>query len=158
MSMIVDPKIRVLFVCTGNICRSPMAEAVFQHLVNLAGLPDRFEISSAATSVWEIGEPVHPGTRLVLRNHHISISPSKRAVQITPSDYQNYDYILAMDMENMNSLRRSGKVQRLMDFAPTGTRLDVPDPYYTGDFETVYEMISSACQSLLVQICAKEKI
>ncbi len=153
--MVSAKKIRVIFVCMGNICRSPMAEAVFQHLIDAEGLQNNFEISSAATSSWEIGEPVHPGTRLVLRNHGVKVSPQKRAVQIKPIDYDYFDYILAMDTENLSAMRKSDKVQRLMSYAPHGTPPDVPDPYYTGDFETVYTMIESACQNLLEHIREK---
>jgi protein-tyrosine phosphatase len=147
--MIAQTKTRVLFVCTGNICRSPMAEAVFLHLVDGAGLSDRFEINSAATTSWEVGERPHPGTQLVLRNHQVPLSPSKRAVQITTRDYQYYDYILVMDGENIRHTRPSDKVKRLMEFAPPGNPLDVPDPYYTGDFDYVYTIIESACQGFL---------
>lgn len=145
-------KIRVLFVCMGNICRSPMAEAIFQKMVEDAGLCDHFEISSAATSTWEIGEPVHPGTRLILRNNQIPVSPHKRARQITPADYQHYDYILAMDGENIRAMRRDPKVQKLMDYGTNGYPHDVPDPYYTGDFETVFDMVNDACGGLLQHI------
>jgi protein-tyrosine phosphatase len=129
-----------------------MAEAIFQHLVNQSGFNHRFEIASAATSTWEIGEPVHPGTRLVLRNNDIPVSPQKRARQIAAADYQSYDYILAMDGENLRAMRREPNVQRLMDFGSKAYSRDVPDPYYTGDFDTVFDMLTNACQGLLTHI------
>jgi protein-tyrosine phosphatase len=135
-----------------------MAEAVFQYLVNQANLQAKFEIASAATSTWEVGEPPHPGTRLILRNHSIPISSQKRAVQISPHDYTHYDYILAMDSENLSALRRDRKVRRLMDFASPQFSRDVPDPYYTGDFDTVFVMVSDACTGLLAHICQEANL
>jgi protein-tyrosine phosphatase len=132
-----------------------MAEAVFQHLVDKAGLQNRFEISSAATSSWELGNPVHPGTRLALRNRNIPVSPRKHSIQIKPTDYDYFDYILVMDSDNLAAMRKSVKVQKLMNFAPPGTPRDVPDPYYTGDFDTVYAMIESACKNFLGYIREK---
>jgi protein-tyrosine phosphatase len=140
---------RILFVCTGNICRSPMAEFVFRHLVSQAGLADRFEIASAATSSWEIGEPVHPGTQAVLRKHQIKLDPRKRARQATPDDYMRYDHILAMDTYNLRLMPNLEKITRLTRFAPPGSREDVPDPYYTGDFDFTYDLIYASCEGFL---------
>ncbi len=156
--METDPKIRVLFVCLGNICRSPMAEAVFAHLVKQAGLDGRFEIRSAATSHWEVGNPPHPGTRAVLQQHGIPIDPAKRAVQVRRGELEQVDYLVAMDYENLVDLRRlsngTAHAHRLMDFAGPGYPADVPDPYYTGEFEYVYELVEAGCKGLMESIKA----
>lgn len=128
------------------------------HMIDQEGLSSRFFVSSAATSSWEIGEPPHPGTQKVLRQHAIPLAPEKRAVQITPDDYTKYDYILAMDSYNLRFMQKAPNVHRLTDFAPPGSPLDVPDPYYTGDFESVYNLIESACFRLLDTIREKEQI
>jgi protein-tyrosine phosphatase len=145
--------IRVLFVCLGNICRSPMAEAIFRHLVDDAGLPNRFEIASAGTSDWETGERPHRGTQGILQSNGVKLLPDKRARQVTRHDLENYEYIIAMDWTNMRDLSRYGvEVRRLMEFAPPGSPLDVPDPYYTHNFDSVYAMILSGCRGLLAYI------
>jgi protein-tyrosine phosphatase len=156
-----SPKtIRVLFVCLGNICRSPMAEAIFQKLVEDAGLEDRFEIASAATSHWEIGSPPHPGTQAVLRKHNIRVRADKRAVQISAADLYYYDYVVAMDSENLADLSAFGqkKVYRLLDFAPQGSPRDVPDPYYTRNFDYVYQLVEAGCAGLLAHIRQQENL
>lgn len=151
-----NPIIRVLFVCLGNICRSPMAEAVFKHLVSEAGLAERFEISSAATSMWETGEPPHPGTRAILQQNNIPLDPAKRSVQLRRSDLARVDYLIAMDYENVVDLRRlsngTARVYRLMEFAGPGYPPDVPDPYYDGNFVYVYSLVQAGCKGLLSAI------
>lgn len=152
--------IRVLFVCLGNICRSPMAEAVFKHLVREAGLAGRFEIRSAATSTWEVGNPPHPATRAVLQQHAIALDPAKRSVQVRRADLAQVDYLIAMDYENMVDLRRLSNgtmpVYRLMEFAGPEHPADVPDPYYDGNFEYVYGLIRAGCEGLLERIRAND--
>ena len=144
-------KNRVMFVCMGNICRSPMAEFVFRDLVKKAGAEDRFVIASAATSNEELGNPPHPGTRAELAKHGISCQ-GKRAVRLKASDYDNYDLFLGMDRWNIQSMKRlfsgdpEGKVHLLKEYSTGG---EVDDPWYTGDFQTTYEDVSLACENLL---------
>ena len=115
-----------------------MAEAIFRHLVKEAGLEDRFEIASAGTSDWEVGERPHRGTRQILETHGIPIAADKRARQIAPKDLETYEYVIAMDWENLRDLSSNGAyVRRLMEFAPPGRPLDVPDPWYHGNFDAV---------------------
>lgn len=145
----------MLFVCHGNICRSPMAEFVMKKLVRDRGLGRDFEIASAATSREEIGNPVYPPARRKLSEHGISCS-GKTAVQITSADYRRYDCIILMDSNNRRNLRRiipddpEGKVHMLMDF--TDRPRDVADPWYTGDFERTWQDISEGCAALLEHI------
>ncbi len=145
-------KHKILFVCHGNICRSPMAEFVMKYLVKEAGLEDQFEIASAATSTEEIGNPVYPPARRKLEEHGISCE-GKRARVITRDDYHYYDQIVVMDSENIQSLRwlfgkdKDPKVKLLMDY--TDHPGEVADPWYTGDFEATWQDVSEGCKSLL---------
>jgi protein-tyrosine phosphatase len=155
-----DPKIiYVLFVCLGNICRSPMAEAVFRHLVAQAGLADRIAADSAGTGAWHLGQPPHHGTRRVLRERGIDYS--HRARMVAPEDFTRFDYLVALDGENLADLRalaRGGhaKIVRLLDYAPGARTRDVPDPYYTGGFDAVYDLVEQGCRGLLERIIAEQ--
>lgn len=151
--------IRVLFVCSGNICRSPMAEAVFRHLVTQAGLARCFEIASAGTDGWHVGESPHRGTQAVLAKHQIPLRSDKRAQRVNPADLSRYDYIIAMDAENLASLGRYGRpAQRLLEFVPGSALSDVPDPYYLNNFDEVYRLVTTGCQGLLAYIRQKERL
>ena len=147
--------IKILFVCHGNICRSPMAEFVLKDMVKKRGLENEFYIASAATSTEEIGNPVHHGTRSRLAKEGISVA-GKTAVQMTKSDYDKYDYIIGMDTWNMRNINRiiksdpDGKVFKLLTFA--GRSDDVADPWYTGDFEVTYRDVVEGCEGLLEKI------
>jgi protein-tyrosine phosphatase len=147
--------IRVLFVCLGNICRSPMAEAVFRHLVNEAGLADQISIDSAGLGGWHSGEPPHPGTQKVLAKQGI-VHDTIRARQIKADDFADFDYIICMDEENLAGLSRIApkgkKIYRLLDFAPQLTERNVEDPYYTGRFDHVYRLVEAGCRGLLAEI------
>ena len=153
--------IRILFVCHGNICRSPMAEFVMKDIVKKEGLADEFQIASAATSTEEIGNPVHHGTRSKLAQLGISTS-GKYAVQMKRSDYQEYDYIIGMDSWNYrNMLRIAGKdndskISLLLDY--TDHPRDVADPWYTGDFEKTYEDVLAGCQGFLAYLRQQGKL
>lgn len=166
--------IRVLFVCLGNICRSPMAEAVFRHKVKEAGLENRIEVDSAGTGDWHIGHAPHEGTRKLLDNKRIPWEGMK-ARQVNGDDFRQFDYIVAMDDSNVSNLRRIGsaagrassgrepggvsapQVCRLLDLVPEQPLRDVPDPYYTGNFEEVYELVAAGCDALLERI-KREKL
>ena len=152
--------ITVLFVCLGNICRSPMAEAVFQHMVEEAGLEEKIWVDSAGTGGWHVGEKAHYGTRQVLAKHRIPYNG--RARQITPDDMTLPDtYIIAMDEDNISDLQlRYGQhphLYRLLDFARKRNEKDVPDPYYTGQFDAVYELVVAGCRGLLDYIREQEQ-
>lgn len=149
--------IHVMFVCLGNICRSPMAEFVFRHLVEQRHLSDQFVIASSATSREEIGNPVHPGTVKKLKAMGIGCS-GKFSVQLRASDYDYYDYLVCMDSANVkNALRIVGtdphsKISRLLDF--TGNPGDIADPWYTGNFDETYHDVLAGCEALLNHIDA----
>lgn len=146
--------IKVVFVCLGNICRSPMAESVMRHLIEESGLSSKIIADSAGTGYWHIGNEPHEGTRKILDDHQISYSGMK-ARQVIREDLSDFDYIIAMDSENLGFLRRmagyskTGFIGRLLDFVPDSDIADVPDPYFTGNFEEVYEMVSTGCSQLL---------
>lgn len=144
--------IKVLFICHGNICRSPMAEFVMKDIVNKAGRSHDFFIASCATSTEEIGNDIHRGTRNKLRAEGIPFSP-RQAVQLRKSDYKDYDYLIAMDKYNIRNIHRiigsdpEGKVSLLLDFA--GEHRDIADPWYTGNFDETYRDVCKGCQALL---------
>ena len=147
--------IRVLFVCHGNICRSPMAEFIFKDIIEKENLTDKFFVRSAATSAEEIGNPVYPPARKKLMEHNI-LCEGKRANQIKRSDYDNYDYIIAMEQFNIRNILRivkddkDKKVFRLLDF--TDNPKDIDDPWYTGNFDITYDEILEGCRGLLKYI------
>ncbi len=145
--------IKILFICHGNICRSPMAQYVMQDLVNKAGLAHYFIIDSAATSREEIGNGVHYGTRQKLREVGVPCG-EHRAVQITKKDYNIYDYLIVMDSNNVRNLMRiigddpEGKVSMLLDFAGENGK-SIADPWYTGNFDATYRDVLKGCEALL---------
>ena len=152
--------IKILFICHGNICRSPMCEFVMKDLVNKAGRADQFEIASAATSTEELGNPVHPGTRRELAKHGISCE-GKRARQVTRADYDRYDMLICADSNNIRNLRRitggdpDGKISLVLDHTSRPGR-DVDDPWYSGDFETTWNDVSEGCAGLLRELTEKD--
>ena len=141
---------RLLFVCLGNICRSPMAEYVMKNLVQEAGREGEFEI--AATSAEELGNPVYPPARKKLAEHGISCT-GKTARQLRKSDYENYDLLIGMDSSNLRNMRRifggdpDGKLSLLLDY--TNRPGDVADPWYTGDFDATWQDVEEGCRGLL---------
>ncbi len=154
--------LRILFVCHGNICRSPMAEFVMKKLVRDEGLEDQFYIESAATSTEEIwngkGNPVYPPARRKLAEHGISCA-GKEARQTTRRDYARFDYLIGMDAANIRNMNRmyggdpEGKISMLLTHA--GISRDVADPWYTGDFESTWQDVLTGCKALLTEIQQK---
>ena len=147
--------VKILFVCHGNICRSPMAEFVMKDLVKQAGRAAEFTIASAATSTEEIGNPVYPPARRKLAEHGISCS-GHAARQLRREDYGRWDLLVGMDRANLRNMERicggdpDGKLHLLMEF--TGRPGEVADPWYTGDFESTWRDVSQGCAALLDQI------
>ena len=153
-------QISILFVCHGNICRSPMAEFVMKDLVAQAGMAHRFHIESAATSTEEIGNPVYPPARRKLAEHNLSCS-GKTARQMTRRDYQEYDLLIGMDSANLRNMGRiaggdpDGKIHGLLDY--TRRPGDVADPWYTGNFEATWRDVLEGCTALLETIKTQMK-
>lgn len=147
--------IKLLFVCHGNICRSPMGEFIMKDLVQQAGLEDRFQIASAATSSEELGCPVYPPARQKLAEHGLSCA-GKTARKLRREDYAAFDLLLGMDRANLRNMARicggdpEGKIHPLLEYA--GRSGEVADPWYTGDFETAYQDILAGCRGLLASL------
>lgn len=151
---------RILFICHGNICRSPMAEFIFKDLLRSRGLEDRFYIESAAVSTEEIGNSIYPPAKRCLNAHGIPFDKNKTARQITRADYDRFDLIIYMDRMNLRWLRHiipddpQNKVKLMMSY--TGRDRDVADPWYTGDFETTFKDITEASRILLQNIIIED--
>ena len=147
--------IKILFVCHGNICRSPMAEFVMKDMVRKAGLENQFHIASAATSGEELGNPVYPPARRKLAEHGIDCS-GKTARRLRKSDYTQYDLLIGMDQVNLRNMHRmcggdpEGNLHLLLDF--TNRPGNVADPWYTGDFEATWRDVEQGCQGLLQEL------
>ncbi|HEX6559021.1 MAG TPA: low molecular weight protein-tyrosine-phosphatase [Longimicrobiales bacterium] len=155
-------KLRILFVCLGNICRSPLAEGVFRHMVHAAGLSDRFEIDSAGTSAYHAGDPPDERASAVARARGVVLVGRSRP--IVRADLDRFDYIIVMDTENLHAVQQMAEdaphvqVRRLREFDAGGNGdLDVPDPYYGGarGFEDVHDMVERGCTGLLEHLRAE---
>lgn len=161
-----ENKLKVLFVCLGNICRSPLAEGVFRHLVANAGLADQFTIDSAGTSSYHTGDPPDARTTAVALARGVKLSGAAR--QVLARDLDDFDYVLVMDEENLESVKRLAKgkttrarIRLLREFDPQANRgFNVPDPYYGGPrgFENVHDIVERSCAALLAHIRAENQL
>lgn len=157
--------VRVLFVCLGNICRSPMAEGVFRHLLRQGGLEHRIKTDSAGTHAYHVDEAPDPRAQMTLRRRGIDIS-DLRGRKVTPADLEVFDYVLAMDRENLENLRAicppgaAGRIRLFMEYAPDRVADEVPDPYFGGaaGFDRVFQMIEGAASGLLADIRARYRV
>ena len=153
--------ISVLFVCLGNICRSPMAEAVFRHQIKEQQLERQIEVDSAGTSNWHIGKRPHEGTLGKLEELMIS-SVGMQGRQLIREDFERFEYIVGMDESNIDNIRmmlnepNHPKIFRFLDL--TDHQKDVPDPYFTGDFDETYALVEEGCQALLAKIKLENNI
>ena len=153
-------KTKVLFVCMGNICRSPTAEGSFRSIVSKQELSDFFEIDSAGTHAYHIGNPPDSRSQQTARKYHIDLS-NQRARQVHESDFYYYDHIIAMDTDNIEILKSisptdsQSQIKLLLDYLPDARLQSVPDPYYEGKFDEVFEMVYEACTSFLENIVKK---
>lgn len=147
----------VVFVCLGNICRSPMAEAIFNHLVDEAGLSNAITVSSRATSTEEEGNPPHPGAQETMRRHGLDFT-GFRSQPISKQDFETADYIITMDQQNVANLKRMApagteqKIHLCLDIVPGHEDQEIPDPWYTHKFEYTYDLLMSALPSWLNKI------
>ncbi len=148
---------KIMFVCHGNICRSPMAEFIFKSLIEKNGFSEQFLVQSCATSTEEIGNPVYPPARTELKKYGISCD-GKYSVQLRKNDYDNYDLFICMDSNNVRNANRifdkdtDKKIHKLMEY--TDKKGDVTDPWYTGDFDICYKDILAGCEGLLNMLIA----
>ena len=144
---------RILFICHGNICRSPMAEFILKALVKAEGLENQYYIESAAVSAEELGNPIYPPAKRCLNQHGVWFDSLKRARQVTRADYERFDRIICMDASNLRLIRRiipsdpAGKIHLLMSY--TGFPRDVADPWYTGEFEETFQDLLEGCEAML---------
>lgn len=153
-------KTGVLFVCLGNICRSPLAEGVFRHMAAARGLSDQFNVDSAGTGAWHVGEPPDPRSMEVAARHGVRLNGQAR--QVRPEDFSEFDLVVAMDRDNLRHLERQAaagsghaRVRLLRSWDPeAGNDLDVPDPYYGGGsgFDHVFDMVERSCEALLNEL------
>lgn len=147
---------RLLFVCLGNICRSPLAEGIFLHLASKRGVHDRFEVDSAGTGGWHVGNPADPRSIAVAKKYGITLPSHAR--KVSAAETNAWDFVLAMDRQNQSDLIQLGfddsTVRLMREFEPGASDLDVPDPYYGSDdgFENVYRMLFDACNGLLDEL------